>query len=108
MGIEPTEMMVTEWQWRKHTSRTSGLDMMMVRYYSGLSGPVVSEYFPTQHENYAGTKARHSVATIASKAGVKVENDLEENVKQLNQGTPPSMITHKKDGKFYRVIDRVW
>jgi len=114
MGLEPTEMPVTEWHWKKHTSRTSGLEMMMVKYYSGLNGPIISEYLPTQHENYAGVKARNTVTTIASKAkcakklSVLSIDNIDESVKQLNQGTPPNMISYRKEGKFFRVIDRVW
>jgi len=108
MGLEPTEMPVTEWHWKKHTSRTSGKDMMMVKYYSGLNGPIVSEYLTTQHDGNAGAKSRQMVATLARKAGVTSLEDLDETVKQLNQGTPPSMISYRKEGKFFRVIDRVW
>jgi len=110
MGLEPTELAVTEWHWKKHTSRTSGLEMMMVKYYSGLNGPIIAEYFPTQHENYAGTKARNMVYILSKKAGVTAfdECDIDTTVQQLNQGTPPSMITYKKEGKFFRVVDRVW
>jgi len=108
MGIEPTEMQVTSWAWKKHTSRTSGLDMLQVRYYGGLSNPAIVEYHAVNHTNYAGIKAKQTVADMAKRAGVTVCEDLDKCAFDLTNGKPPSMISHKKNGKFYNVIDRVW
>ena len=46
MGLAPKEMVVKEWAWNVHTSRTSGDDMLRVSYYGGLSDPIVHEYLP--------------------------------------------------------------
>jgi len=108
MGIEPTEMQVTSWQWKKHTSRTSGLDMLQVRYYGGLSNPAIVEYHAVNHTNYAGIKARQTVADMAKRASVTVSEDLDQCAFDLTNGKPPTMISHKKNGKFFNVIDRVW
>jgi len=108
LGIEPTEMQVTSWAWKKHTSRTSGLDMLQVRYYGGLSNPAIVEYHAVNHTNYAGIKARQTVADMAKRAGVTVSEDLDQCAFDLTNGKPPSMISHKKNGKFFNVIDRVW
>jgi len=108
MGIEPTEMQVTSWAWKKHTSRTSGLDMLQVRYYGGLSNPAIVEYHAVNHTNYAGIKARQTVADIAKRADVTLSDDLDHCAICLTIGQPPSMISHKKNGKFFNVIDRVW
>lgn len=109
MGIEPTEMAVTGWQWRKHLSRTSGKEMLQVSYYGGLADPVVTEYMPVLHEGYAGEKARRQVIGIAVKSGANdMSDDLADMAKVMNASKAPSLLKFKRDGKFHRVIERVW
>jgi hypothetical protein len=33
---------------------------------------------------------------------------LEELAKRMVQSSPPTEIVYKRDGKFYRVIDKIW
>ena len=109
MGIEPTEMAVTGWQWRKHLSRTSGKEMLQVSYYGGLADPVVTEYMPVLHEGYAGEKARRQVIGIAVKSGANdMSDDLADMAKVMNASKAPALLKFKRDGKFHRVIERVW
>ena len=110
MGLEAQEMALTVWNWRKHTSRSSGKDMLAVSYYGGLSDPSVVEYFPITHEGYAGQKALNAVAQIAERAGAGFAgaDTLEEWANRLNGGDCPSMIEYRRDGKYYRVIRRKW
>ena len=109
MGLEPTEMAVTGWQWRKHLSRTSGKEMLQVSYYGGLADPVVTEYMPVLHEGYAGEKARRQVIGIAVKSGANdMSDDLADMAKVMNASKAPALLKFKRDGKFHRVIERVW
>lgn len=109
MGLEPTEMAVTGWTWRKHTSRASGKDMLSCTYYGALSDPAVTEYLPVVHEGYAGEKARRQVISIAVKSGANdLSDDLAAMAKSLTASTPPNVLKFKRDGKFHRVIERVW
>lgn len=109
MGIEPTEMAVTGWAWRKHTSRTSGKEMIQVSYYGGLADPIVTEYLPVLHEGFAGEKARRQVISIALKSGADdLIDDLTEMAKALTASQAPALLKFKRDGKFHRVIERVW
>jgi DNA repair protein RadD len=110
MGLEVEEMALTGWNWRKHTSRASGKDMLAVSYYGGLSDPSVVEYFPITHEGYAGQKALNAIVTIAGKADVNFikADTLEEWADRLNGGNCPRMIEYRRDGKYYRVIRRKW
>lgn len=109
MGIEPSEMAVTGWAWRKHLSRTSGKEMLQVSYYGGLADPAVTEYMPILHEGYAGEKARRQVISIAVKSGANdLSDDLDDMARVMNASTPPAILKFKRDGKFHRVIDRVW
>ena len=109
LGIEPEEMAVTGWQWRKHTSRTSGKDMLSCTFYGGLSDPAVTCYHCIAHEGYAGEKARREVATIAYKAGATLPDDnMAEMARLLNLAQYPAAIKYKRSGKFYEVKDRIW
>jgi DNA repair protein RadD len=111
MGIEGSEMEVTSWNWRKHTSKASGKDMLAVTYYGALSDIPVTEYLCITHEGYAGSKAYDLLFHIANKSNCENIYSCHEvmdfsNV--LNAANPPSIIEYTKDGKFYRVINRSW
>jgi DNA repair protein RadD len=110
MGIEPIEMPVKMWAWRKHTSRTSGKDMLKVTYYGELSDPPVTEYFPVLHDGYAGNKARQAIAEIAVKANIDYKSliDIEISAKNLQDGVPPSLIKYKREGKFHKIFAKSW
>jgi DNA repair protein RadD len=110
MGMAVNTMEVTKWWWRKHTSRTSGKDMLAVTYYGSLSDPSVTEYLPVLHDGYAGTKALRSLGELAGLSGVTLAGkpDLESVAKGMTDGEIPVEIKYKRDGKFYRVIERIW
>ena len=110
MGIDGREMAVTSWLWSKHTSQNSGKDMLRCTYYGLLSDKPVTEYFCVTHTGYAGDKAARAVGAIAYRAGVGdiVDIDLLDAATALTAGTPPASIEYKKDGNFYRVLDRIW
>ena len=113
MGLDGSEMEVTEWKWRKHISRASGKEMLAVSYYGGLSDPAIIEYFPVTHDGYAGQKALQTVFAMSRSAGINVVDlppytDLDEVSNILNVGVRPHTIEYKKDGKFFRVLKRSW
>ncbi len=111
MGLDATEMSVTEWQWRKHVSRASGKEMLMVTYYGALSDKPVNEYLTVMHEGYAGQKSRVLLMKISNSAGVPgvtLDGTLDGVAHDMNQAVPPVLIKFRQDGKFYRVTDRRW
>jgi len=112
MGLEGLEMAVTSWRWRKHTSRTSGKDMLAVTYYGDLSDPTVTEYLTVGYEGYAGQKAARTLYQIAEKGGIKHGGlnvrSIDEMADNMNACTPPMSIEYRQDGKFHRVIRRNW
>jgi DNA repair protein RadD len=114
MGLEGTDMAIESWSWCAHTSKQSGKDMLMVRYYGrGISDSIVSEYFCITHDGFAGNKARTLLMQIIWKSkvipgGYEVDDDMEKNSVFLNQLKPPKKITFKRDGKFFRVTERSW
>ena len=110
MGLEAQELSVTEWVWKKHTSRNSGLDMLMVTYFGNLSDRPVKEYFPVKHIGYAGEKSLREIGLIAQKAGVSFTpgSELDDWASTLNQGRCPFNIKYRMDGKYHRVVSRNW
>lgn len=111
MGINAIEMKVTAWRWRVHTGRSSGKNMIAVDYYGGLSDPLITEYFTILHEGYAGQRALQNLASIAAQAScleAMRSNDLDTICALMQTGTIPSQIDYKKDGKYFRVMRRIF
>lgn len=117
MGVEASEISVISWVWRKHTSRASGKEMLSCTYYgSALSQKPVIEYLPVLHGGYAAQKALSVIALIAKNAGADLskvntfepDESLNYMVNQLNKSSPPLAVKYKIDGKFHRVVDRIW
>lgn len=110
MGLEAEEMLVTGWDWRVHTARKTGKDMLKVTYYGALSDTPISEYFPIKHDGYAGQKAGRAIAGIVAQSQTHLEgvNGLDSWATALNAGVPPRVITHRRDGKYRRVENRIW
>jgi DNA repair protein RadD len=110
MGETPLEMEIDNWNWAVHTSKASGKKMLKVTYYGALSDPVVTEYFTVLHDGYAGTRAAIAVREIADESGAALRQNptLDEAAEVLTDAAPPLSIHYRKDGKFYRVLRRVW
>ena len=113
MGLEGIDMSVSAWQWRVHTSRTSGKEMLAVTYYGTLSDPPVTEYLPITHEGYAGTKAINMLIGMAQSGGMMdgglATDSLDSMAHRMSHhAKPPSRIEYRKDGKFHRVTKRSW
>jgi DNA repair protein RadD len=112
MGIEGEDMEVTAWQWRVHTSKASGKDMLAVTYYGNLSDPPVTEYLAVLHEGYAGTKSMRQLYQYSMQAGI-VEgglnvSNLQDMAENMTNANPPATIEYRKDGKFFRILQRSW
>ena len=110
MGKGILEKEITGWRWRKHISRNSGKEMLSVTYYSGLSKDIITEYLPVTHGGYAGHKAMQLLQDMAKESQIDIDTNwtLEEAAKYLNDGNHPDRIYYHKDGKYYRVISRLW
>ena len=112
MGLDGLKMAVTSWRWRKHTSRTSGKNMLAVTYYGDLSAPTVTEYLTVGYEGYAGQKATRTLYQIAERGGIKHGGlnvrSIDEMAENMNACIPPMNIEYRQDGKFHRVIRRNW
>lgn len=117
MGLEGQELEVASWMWRKHTSKASGKLMLACTYYGpGLAGAAVTEYLPILHEGYAGDKAMRQLSTMADAAGayfvdaIGLQSDagLEYIAQKMRSSKPPQRIEYRMDGKFHRVLKRVW
>lgn len=116
MGLEAHEMPVTSWSWRRHVSRASGKEMLACTYYGAISDRPITEYMPVMHDGYAGQKARRELISIAVSSdnsmshGINFEQEesLNSLADSMNKRTPPKSIEYRMDGKFFRVLRRVW
>lgn len=110
MGLEGSELDVTSWSWRKHTSRTSGKEMLSCTYYGSLSDKPITEYLPVLHEGYAGQKAMLLLYNMAQSANAQMAGGegLDHLADRMNVSQPPKVVEYRMDGKFHRVIKRSW
>ena len=116
MGLQGVEMPVTSWAWREHTGRTSGLKMLSVTYYGALSDAPVTEYLPILHPGYAGDRAMRGFIHMAEQAGAHLGDLMQSDPAQslpkiadrMTAASPPTTLEFRKDGKFYRVLNRTW
>lgn len=110
MGRDAKEIEVTGWQWSEHVSRSSGKEMIKCTYYGCLSDKPIREYFPVLHGGYAGMKAMDKLKMIAEKSGVNINDyaTLSGLCIAMTESEYPGKVLYKKDGKFYRIIDRIW
>jgi DNA repair protein RadD len=108
MGKDPAELPIVSWHWEKNVSRTSGKEMLKVKY-SGLVQKI-DEYFPVTHGGFAGQKAVEKIAKIAISSGAdwKSITNIDMAPDAFNKGNPPDEIVFKKSGKFYDIIERRW
>ena len=104
------EMAVTEWAWRKHTSRSSGKDMIRIVYYESPFSAPVTEYLPVTHPGRVGERAMARLAMLARNAGRHIGDIpttytdwLEEICIVMSNAPPPRRIEYKRDGQFARV-----
>lgn len=109
---EVKSMYVVRWQWRVHTSKTSGKEMLAVSYYSArLLDDPVTEYFAVTHEGYAGEKAKKILTEIVRNSsdgkGVVFVGKLMDNEYFVGK-LPPAEIHYQREGKFYNVTKRTW
>ena len=109
MGLDATEMTVVDWHWQKYISKTSGKHMLSVRYYSDrMDVQPITEYFPVLHEGYAGQKARAMIGLIIQQSDATWHDNLIMQAGNLNKAIPPTTIQYRREGKYHRVLDRLW
>lgn len=111
MGIEAQEMDITDWQWSKHVSRSSGKEMIKVKYYGGLSDPVVTEYFPITHGGNTEARAYVKLQRIALKSqleGKPKGQEMNQIADWFNTGQHPEKILYRRNGKLFEVKQTLW
>jgi len=98
------EMDVSSWFWSLQYSK-AGKQMIVCRYYGQLDEKPISEYFCVFHDGFAGNKARKAFMEVSLKAGLKTQP---ERTEELENARPPDKIRYMMDGRFHRIIERVW
>ena len=116
MGIEPEEMNVCRWWWSVRTSRAKQINMLCVEYDNGdLMGDTITEFITILHDGSARYRAEFILRTIIDGCGADItgldgasDTYLENIAEVLNNAKAPDKIKIKKDGKYYRVLERYW
>jgi DNA repair protein RadD len=98
------EIKVRSWEWKIETSKTSGMNMVTVTYYPlTMSDPRPKEYFCIYHSGFVGKKAMDQMMQLVEKVGAKeLETDF------LSRCGYPEAVKVRKEGKFLKVVDRIW
>lgn len=112
----PEEMRVREWLWYVKRSKAKQISMLCVDYYNAeLTGDKVTEYITILHDGYARYRAEITMRGIIEGCGADIslvsgidEDYLEQIAEVLNNADAPETVTIKKDGRYYRVLDRHW
>ena len=86
---EPVTINVAGWKIEKHVARSSGKNVLRVAYYSN-GGDMVEEYLCIWHQGQVGARAQSVYKTI------------------MDHKRPPDKIKYIRDGKFKRVLNRIW
>ena len=110
MALEGSVMNLTSWRWIKHTSRSSGKEMVKVTYTGAYTQRPVHEYLPVSHGGYAGQKAVATVMSMSDSANCNISecNNIDSLCEAMSLSMPPASIEYRKDGKFNRIIKREW
>ena len=103
---------VVEWEWGVHTKRSNGSEMFRVRYYVQDSYKSIDEYLTVNHEGFPGELARRKFMELASRSGYRPTSeqnpDLRAIASDMQKMPPPREIRYKYDGKYPRIISKVW
>ena len=116
LHIQPEEMNVCRWWWSVRTSRAKQINMLCVEYDNGdLMGDTITEFITILHDGYARYRAEFILRTIIDGCGADItgldgasDTYLENIAEVLNNAKAPDKIKIKKDGKYYRVLERYW
>jgi DNA repair protein RadD len=110
MGNEMTSMTVLGWYWSPHVSKKSGKLMVKIIYMGALSDIPVTEYLCIYHDGYAGRKALGALRYIAANCRIELKENMspEELCRVMTYAKAPDVISYRKEGKFFRVLERVW
>lgn len=109
MQIDVQEMDVVAWICSVVNSQKDGTPMVLIKYYD-IEMKYLSEFLFLGHKNKMQNYWQNQFCSIAAMAGVNLvgQSGLNACVRLLQNGTPPSKIMFKKEGKYFKVLNRVW
>lgn len=111
MGLEGATADINSWLWSVHTSKTSGRPMIKVKYYSEDMSQPIKEYITYGYDGFAGYKARKMIEQMCNRFGIDnppQDATLEDICAKMTTQPPPVRIEYIKEGKFFKILDRVW
>lgn len=99
-------IVIGSWSWSVEISKKSGKEMIVCRYYpEGIGAEPVKEYFCVWHDGFAGIKGRKEIMRICEQVGLR---EMPDDTKVLDWSKKPDSIRYVLEGKFPRVLERVW
>ena len=110
MELETAEMDVQNWTWSEQMSKSGKMMLKCTYVGTSLSDPVLNEYLCLRHDGYARSKSATELKGIAKRLDVELDPDADLHVLAaiLNQYYPPVKMAYKKDGAFWRILDKQW
>lgn len=102
---------IMDWLWEEHVSHRTGKLCLKVTYFSRDGDFPLTEYFMLMHEGYARKESIQRIGEIFHKSNLPMEGEktLEQLAQHLNDyGKCPSEAKWRQDGRFRKVIGKVW
>lgn len=97
------ESRVFDWDWRLTESK-KGNKMVVVSYYTGVAERI-NEYLLLWTPGFPGKKAMDILEDIAKNCGLGF---IPPEFERMEEGNPPYKIKYKMEGKYPRIIEKIW
>lgn len=108
MGLEDKTIDVKAWSWRRHVSKRSEKEMLVVNYIpADLSKDNVVEYVCLGYKGYAGVKAKAKIDKLSNHTVTDI-GDLRDVADYMNTLPCPNTLTYAMQNGFYNVKDYKW
>lgn len=113
MGVEKDhELAVRWWRWKRHVSKTSGAEMLVVDYHGGLTDKPVRQWLHVRRDDWMGRRDRAVAHDIAERSNSSIDlvGDLDAAAAVLTRCKPPKLIRYRmrKGSKYPDVIGFEW
>ena len=97
---------ICRWKWTVETSRKSGKEMIVCRYYPDeIGAQPLTEYFCVYHDGFAGQKGVKMLREVCLSAGLF---DIPGRTEDLEACPAPEEVKYMMDGKFPRILSKKW
>lgn len=111
MGIENSQAFIDKWTFQSYVT-AKNIECILVKYFLRNKKTPLMEYLLVYHPGWVGQEANRVLKKIAMRTNVTEElkkcRTIQEVVRLLNKTKRPDVIEYRKEGKYPRIIDRLW